>query len=140
MDIPKEQSARCESYFEYWFDKMSEYLYAAKEEAYDISARYEDAKFDLNRARHFRSNARDFDVPTLEREESDLLDSKMEAERNVEWAESLIADFMLLSESEPDRIDGLSGFIDRHGIREKLGKAAYQDEFNAMLRAFNKKM
>ena len=145
----KEKSARNKNYFDFWFARLNDYLHAAKEEAFDFSARYEDAKFDRNRARHFRSNDRarhfrsndrDFDVPKLEKAAVDMLVSKLAAENKVEWAETKIADFMRLYETRPVEIDTICRFIERNGIREKLGKAAYQDQYYAMLRAFNRNM
>ena len=136
----KEESARYKTYFDYWFDKMNDYLQTAKEEAFDYSARYEDARFFRDRARYFPTNNRDYDVQQLVKAASNLMILKLEAETNVEWAETKIAAFMLLSESQPEVIHTIYSFIERNGIREKLGKAKNQDEFYAMLRAFNRNM
>jgi hypothetical protein len=133
---PKEQTVRYHTFFDYWLDKLNEYLLAAKAEAFDLSARYQYAKFDRNRGLHFR-NISNFDVLKFEKAALDLLGSKLEAENNVEWAEKMIADFRLLSESRVKVGYSLSNFIERNGIREKLGEAAIEDEFIVMWRAFN---
>jgi hypothetical protein len=137
---PNQQSERFQTFYDYWVRKLNAYLNAAKEESFDLAARHQEAKFARRHGfRHCRRN-RGFAIAKLEKAVLDLCISKLEAEQNVKWAEKMIAEFKLLSQSRVKAGGDLNGFIRRNGIREKLGKAFVEDEFIAMWRAFNANM